>query len=58
MCTSNIADNTQRLVSIGKVRKMDYGVINAMARMYNDEISKYQDDMEVTVLAYGEVSKW
>ena len=49
MCTSNIAGNTQRIVSIEKVRKMIYGVINEMARMYNDQISRYQDDMEVTV---------
>ena len=49
MCTSNVAGNTQRLVSIGKVRKMVYAVINAMARIYNDDISWYQDDMEVTV---------
>ena len=45
MCTSNVAGNTQRLVWIGKVRKMVHGVINAMARMYNDDISQYQDDM-------------
>ena len=53
MCASNVADNTQRLVSIGKVRKMVYGVINVMARMYNEGIPRYQDDIEVTVLAYG-----
>ena len=34
MCTSNVVGNTQRLVSIGKVRKMVYAVINAMAREY------------------------
>ena len=28
-----------------------------MARMYNDGIPRYQNDMEVTVLAYGQVVK-
>ena len=29
------------------------GVIDAMARMYNDGIPQYQGFIEVTVLAYG-----
>jgi hypothetical protein len=35
-------------------QKLGYWVINAMARMYYDVIAQYQDDIEVTVLAYGE----
>ena len=36
-----------------QVTQNGLGVINAMARMYNDGIPRYQDDIEVTVLAYG-----
>ena len=32
MCTSYVAGNTQRLVSMGKLRKMGYGVINAICK--------------------------
>ena len=51
MCTSDVAGNTQRLVPIGKWRKMGYGVINANARKYDDiTIPKwgwYQNDVAI-----------
>ena len=47
MCTSNIADNTQRLVSIGKVHRMGYGGYQCNGK--NHDIPQYQDDVEVTV---------
>jgi hypothetical protein len=37
-----------------QVTQNGLGVMNTMARrMYNDGIPRYQDDIEVTVLAYG-----
>ena len=46
MCTSNVADNTQRLVSMGKLHKVGYGL-----SMQWQGVDK--DVVEVTVLAYA-----
>ena len=50
MCTSNVAGNTQMASLDRQVTQNGLGVNN---RMYNDGIPRYQDDIEVTVLAYG-----
>ena len=54
MCTSNVAGNTQMASLDRQVTQNGLGVINAIARMYNDGIPQYQDDMEVTVLGDDE----
>ena len=53
MCTSNVAGNTQWLVSIGKWRKMGQGLSKLWQEWMYNGIPRYQGDIEVTVLAYG-----
>ena len=47
MCTSHVAGNTQRLVSIGKVRKIGLWWLSMQWQGVDKDI------VEVTVLAYG-----
>ena len=52
MCTSNVAGNTQMASLDRQVTQNGLGVNNAIARGIYNGIPRYQDDIEVTVLAY------
>ena len=49
MCTSHVAGNTQRLVSMGKLRKCKAMGLS-MQMQESMMISLYQDDMKVKVI--------
>ena len=49
MCTSHVAGNTQRLVSMGKLRKSKAMGLS-MQMQESMMISLYQDDMKVKVI--------
>ena len=55
MCTSKVAGNTQMASLDRQVTQNGQGLTKQwQERMYNDGIPRYQDDIEVTVLAYGQ----
>ena len=55
MCTSKVADNTQMANLNRQVTQNGQGLTKQWQEiMYNDGIPRYQDDIEVTVVAYGQ----